>query len=124
MKQMSMLLASIVFAALSLLLGGCSTTAKIVSSPNACETLPLTLKWKPGQDTTDQDGIVHKIKGYKLYVKAANEKSYTNFIDAKEAQQQKLDQLLKGQTYDFRVVAYSDAGDSKPSQPVRRKICQ
>lgn len=106
------------------LLSSCATGPKLSSSPNKCEALPYSVKWKAGEDKPDSNGILRKTTGYKLYVKAANDRSYTDFVDVGNVLQFKVDHLVKGQVYDFRVVAYSDGGDSKPSRAMRRKICK
>ena len=106
------------------ILSSCTTGPKLASTKNSCEALPYKVKWKAGEDKPDASGILRKTTGYKLYVKSTKEKAYTSFVDVGNVTEFAVDHLIKGQAYDFRVVAYSEAGDSKPSGAIRRKICK
>lgn len=112
---------------LSLILMSCTSLnkPKMISNDKPCEPLPLSIKWKAPQISADNNQILRKINGYKVFIKAAKNKNFEEFIIVKDKTSLVFDhsRLTPNTEYDIRVIAFNDAGEGEPSKVFRIKTC-
>lgn len=102
---------------------GCATGPKILPLDSKCSQLPVLIEWHQLAPKADSDGIIRPVLGYRIYIKASQEKTFQEFVDAGNTTKYEFMNLKPGQEYDFRLVAYNEVGTGSPSNTVRKKVC-
>lgn len=110
--------------ALPFLISSCASLPRIEGEKRSCFDLPLVVKWSAPELKPDEDEILRPPKGYRLYLKPSESKSYSEYISLGNVTQHKIDHLKKGMSYDIKIAAFNEKGEGKPSRTVNRKICQ
>ncbi len=110
--------------ALPVLISSCASAPRIEGGKRSCFDLPLVVKWSAPELNVDENEILRPLKGYRLYLKPSESKSYSEYISLGNVTQYKIDHLKKGMSYDLKVAAYNENGESRASRSVNRKICQ